>query len=43
MIAVELCTMPYQGIDEIPERLLHDMLVYKNVKMVSEHGGTYEP
>lgn len=43
MIAVELTTLPYPVMDDLPERLLQDMLLYKNVKNVGEHGGTYDP
>jgi hypothetical protein len=43
MLAVELTTLPYPVMDDLPEKLLQDMLLYKNVKHVTENGGNYDP
>lgn len=43
MYIVELCNLTRGELDELPERLLHDMLVYKAIKQVTENGGTYQP
>ena len=42
MIVAEL-GFPPQVIDEWPESLVEEMLVYKGVKNVAEYGGNWQP
>lgn len=35
--------LPPEVLDRLPERLIDNILIYKNVKQVSEFGGTYNP
>lgn len=42
MIIVET-GLPPQVLDILPETLIQQILIYKNVKNVAEFGGTYNP